>query len=247
MKTQKYALSEVSKVVIGSNLSAVLYSYATDTPLIVNSSRAPFRFDLSRQARKVWSKLLFKMSLSGGLLVPSPCRRIKIDGTTLTAHSEKFKKKIKFQECHIFNEDNIDLENDFEVLEARYVVYDWMDVNSGCIHEYDEIPTPESFVNRIIFYPSERIDGNTPKKDLVAVSTLTRQELNEFEFSDTSARFKVQAMMREYKVAPNPKVTPSWREIIKGPVRKYRDSKRVKFREFSEEELINQYGKYIFE
>ena len=78
----------------------------------------------------------------------------------------------------------------------KYMVLDWMNVRSGMVHQYDSIEGTSDFVSSIHFYPSERIDGNHDKKDLVAVSYLTKEELNNYEYSDTYARFKILDDMR---------------------------------------------------
>jgi len=79
-----------------------------------------------------------------------------------------------------------------EIPPKEYMVLDWMNVRSGMIHPFDRIESQSGFVNCIHFYPSERIDGNhADKKDLVSVSHLTREQLYDYEFSDTYARFEI--------------------------------------------------------
>jgi len=41
------------------------------------------------------------------------------------------------------------------------------------------------------FYPSDRIDGRTPVKDVCAVSLLTAEQIKDFNYSETMARFKL--------------------------------------------------------
>ena len=53
------------------------------------------------------------------------------------------------------------------------------------------------FVNRVVFYPSSRVDGNHNFKDAVAISHITKELLNSFECSDINARFKTLYMMKE--------------------------------------------------
>ena len=53
-------------------------------------------------------------------------------------------------------------------------------------------------VNCILFYPSDRIDGKKKdRKDLVAISYLSESELEDYEYSDVNARFKVIHLMKE--------------------------------------------------
>ena len=52
------------------------------------------------------------------------------------------------------------------------------------------------FVKDIIFYPTDRSD-NRNLKDLVAVSYLTDEQINDFNYSDTMAKFKIIEMMKD--------------------------------------------------
>ena len=72
-----------------------------------------------------------------------------------------------------------------------YVCYDWIAFNRGGKHQVDYMKTQDDFVREIWFYSSDRIDGNTLVKDACAVSHLTQQELDDFDYSETMARFKV--------------------------------------------------------
>ena len=51
------------------------------------------------------------------------------------------------------------------------------------LHSYDYFETSSNFVKELYFYPSMRIDGVSDKKDLVAVSYLEKEELNDFDYS----------------------------------------------------------------
>ena len=79
----------------------------------------------------------------------------------------------------------------------KYVCYDWIAFNRGGKHQVDYIKTQDDFVQEIWFYSSDRIDGNTLVKDARAVSYLTQQELSDFNYSETMARFKVVNEMEE--------------------------------------------------
>ena len=55
----------------------------------------------------------------------------------------------------------------------------------------DFIETEDDFVEAIWFYSSDRIDGNSPVRDACAVSRLTTEQLSNFDYSETMARFKI--------------------------------------------------------
>ena len=54
---------------------------------------------------------------------------------------------------------------------------------------------PDDFVKQVWFYPTDRIDGNSPVKDACLVSRLTDEQLLDFNYSQTMARFKMIAEM----------------------------------------------------
>tara|TARA_Y100000310_G_C20124585_1_gene553043 strand:- start:165 stop:578 length:414 start_codon:yes stop_codon:yes gene_type:complete len=64
-------------------------------------------------------------------------------------------------------------------------------------HEYDFLEDDDYFVNQILFYPTDRVDGNQPFKDAVSISYLTEEQLTSFDYSDINARFKTLKMMKE--------------------------------------------------
>ena len=128
---------------------------------------------------------------------------------------------------------------------AKYKVLDWVNVHSGMIHEYDFLNSSIDFVRDIHFYPSNRIDGRHDKKDLVAVSYLSEDQLKDFDFSDTVAKFKILKLMKQAGIRgarngrdqlnPNKykyyslKARTTKREIMKGKMPKYENEENIIF------------------
>ena len=81
----------------------------------------------------------------------------------------------------------------------KHKVVDWVDVRSGMKHEYDYFETKDSFVREVYFYPSHRMGSGEKddRKDLVSVSYLTKEQLDDFEYSDTYVKFKILNLMKE--------------------------------------------------
>jgi hypothetical protein len=53
----------------------------------------------------------------------------------------------------------------------------------------------DDFINKVIFYPTQRAE-NKNFKDLYAESYLTDEQLADFDYSETMARFKILKMMK---------------------------------------------------
>ena len=197
-----YLLKEYTydKIVIGGNLSAFIYAYNEKLPLIINKLDPPHRFEkinTNNLKLDLWNKLYFILSLSGlNLLEPTNIRIKKDKIIAITENSAAIKFNIN--QAIIFDDESvIGLPLAIEKND-KFIVLDWMDAKPCMKHTIDHLSTEDDFVKEIFFYPTERVDGNhLDKKDLVAVSHLTHEELTDFNFSSTYARFKTLKIMGE--------------------------------------------------
>jgi hypothetical protein len=215
------------RIVIGSSLPALLYSFLNNIPFVYTQSRCPHRFsffkpdeDLSffgiqnkirtlvgPTGKKqvgisqdtVWEKLYFYLSLAGLNPLADKLSSIRIEDGTLKAFSHKARMaKIKFEHLIIFDAEGILGIPEAEFIPPKkYKVYDWINVRSGLKHEWDWLEDASPFVNHILFYPTDRIDGDQVYKDAIAISYLTEEMLGHFDYSDINARFKVLHMMKQ--------------------------------------------------
>ena len=106
-------------------------------------------------------------------------------------------QKFNFNKLVIFDDEKVSgLPRIKKETKGKNRVLDWVNVRSGCSHSVLHLHSDEDFVKEIIFYPTDRSD-NRNLKDLVAISYLTDEEVNDFNFSDTMVKFKVTEMMKE--------------------------------------------------
>ena len=217
--------SDSREIVIGSTLPALLYAYYTGTTLIYIDPKIPFRFDyfsayfdldkiveqaepkefvtLDRKKlrgypkRDLWERLFFMLSISGQVPFGDKVKSIRIEDKIkiITKKTNEF----DFNKVRIFDDIEVrGISKESEAKERPYVVYDWINVHSGAthgLHFLDDVAG--SVIEEIIFYPSDRIDGNHNKKDVVCISKMTEDELNDYRFSDTYIRFEVEKLMKE--------------------------------------------------
>jgi hypothetical protein len=217
---------ECDKLVIGSTLEALAYCFLNNIPLVCSKLSPPFRFehfndedDLSIFGVKntfrtiktnfseatiginklwLWERLFFYLSVSGLIPLVDKAISLRISGNTIKAPTASARMaKIHFNELIIFDDENVYGLGIPKIESKIYKVYDWFDVRSGMKHDYDRIEDSTDFVNHIIFYPSDRVNGEHNFKDGVAVSYLTEEMLTSFEYSDISARFKTLYMMKQ--------------------------------------------------
>ena len=211
---------ERQHVVLGSSLSALLFAYINDYAVVFTKPRTPFKFDylstkLDLSSLKIpfnnltlksfdskmqvgiqkvllWERILFLQSLRGNIISTKDAHSLRLAGNTITISNEYSKiLDLVFEKCYYYGDDGAaGFTEKTDLDEATYICYDYIAFNSGGKHEIDYIRTGDDFVSEIWFYSSDRIDGNTPVRDACAVSTLTEQQLLDFDHSETMARFK---------------------------------------------------------
>ena len=212
-------------IVIGSSLTALLYAFNNELPIFFAQTRKPFRFDyldpeldlsflkLAAQTKSLttfgedkivgtqkvllWERLLFLLGLSGKAPLSDRCASMRINNHSLICSNEYAKiAEIEFETVYFFGDDKCSgLVTEKEVANDAMICYDWIAFHRGGKHEIDYIETEDSFVKQIWFYPSDRIDGATKVKDACLVSFLSKDDLTNFDYSETMARFKAVSEM----------------------------------------------------
>ena len=257
-------------IVIGGCIRSLLYAFFHGLPVIFTSPRPPFRFDgmpecdvtaLGLEDREytqleIWERLVFLLGMSGNMPVNGPANKLRIVDNTLSVVSGNTAIKFNFSKLVIFDDEQIKgLPRVKREEKEKATVVDWVNVRSGCSHDIPYLVDDEGlFVNKIIFYPTDRSD-NKNHKDLVAISYLTDQQLQDFDFSDTMARFKIIKMMKEAGIrgarngrdVKNPekykyyavKVEPAEREVFSNNKRFYEPDERFIFKYDTLEEILS--------
>ncbi len=260
---------EYKNIVIGSSLPALLFAYYNEYPIIINSLRRPFRFDslsmdvqfhdeVIRSNSYLWSAVAWRLSMEGLAPFGPSAKSVRIKDDVISNVVESGTNiKISFEKCYVFDDDNLTVENEIlQEASGEVRVFDWMNVRRGTTHGIDYLGSEDDFVRHIYFYKSERIDGNHNKKDLVAVSFLKEEDLQDFEYSETMARFKIQKEMSSHGIIGaksglthdgkqrkyNVKVEPDYRYVEPLGRRVYQNSERVEFINLTAEEVVMEYA-----
>ena len=249
-------------------------------PLILNSAGSPFEFDYLdpeveldkiglKNIRKelntpdgvklvglpkvdAWRYIVYILSLGGLCPLADKAEAIRVEENRLIVTTVSSKViKFDFDKLTIFDDKNVYGLPAPPKEGGRLKVIDWINVRSGMKHEFDRIENTSDFVKYIHFYPSERIDGDSDKKDAVAISYMLEKELNDYKYSDTYVKFKVRELMKnagvngkkngfDYKGDQKHidiKLEPSRREIKKEEG-VYKDTESIKFVRKTAEEII---------
>ena len=212
---------EYDTVILGSSLNALLTAAQKNLPVIFSDLRRPFRFDylsadldlssfnfhmgpkslttvngaleVGIPKEILWERLLFSLTLRGLAPLSNLCKSLRLLDNKVICSNEYGKiAEINFNNCIYFGDDNVSgLSQAKALYPEQYICYDWIAFNKGGKHDIDFIETDDNFVKRVWFYSSDRIDGNTAVKDACVFSLLTGEQLQDFNYSETTARFKL--------------------------------------------------------
>ena len=204
-----------------------MFAYTNELPIFFSVAERPFRFDfldpnwdltalklenppsvltstkgkmeVGIPANLLWERLMFILSFSGKAPLSNLCKTMRYTGSTMVFSDEYAKLvEVGFEHCYYFGDRNCyKLVNEKVVENAQHLCYDWIAFNRGGKHKIDFIKTKDEFVKNIWFYSSDRIDGNSPVKDACVVSHLSQEDLLNFDYSATMARFKMISEMKE--------------------------------------------------
>ena len=213
-------------IVIGGTLPAFLYAFFNELPLICVGSKPPFEFDevssdidfdsiglryktfktypnyeryygKEKRLLRLWERTGFLLGTAGLMPVSTFAENMRVVDNQLRIATERQRTaKINFNKLVVFDDKEISgLPSVRKRKEGKNRVIDWFSVSSGCNHGFDLLEDPDDFINKVVFYPTKR-SGNNKLKDLYTESFLTDEQLQDFDYSDTMARFKVLKMMK---------------------------------------------------
>ena len=231
-------------IVVGGCLSSAIYAKKNNYSLICDPHFKPFRFD-GGNALSEWSTIIYELSLNGLVINSESIENIRLkENECKVVQSRHEKIEIDFETCHVFNSNRIVCDN--EILQQSadlYRVYDWINVRSCSPHDVDYIYSGDDLAKEIYFYKSDRIEGDHKTKDIVSISFLDKDQLFDFEYSDTMVKFKLQDHMTQHGILGSRsgyqkngnirrnsiKLELDNREVFLISEHKYKDSKSIKF------------------
>tara|TARA_R110002020_G_scaffold37239_17_gene112577 strand:+ start:17307 stop:18176 length:870 start_codon:yes stop_codon:yes gene_type:complete len=214
---------DYDEIVIGSSLGALMYAFGSGVPIFFTLPQRPHEFEyfdkpltipllnitpdestfktptqlITKGQKKclLWDKLYFTLSLAGLCPTSDLAQSLRIKDCELKIFNEYSKiATVNFQKAIIFDNERLNLQTKNEPQD--YIVFDWVSVHSGGRHDFDLIQTDDKFVQEIWFYESNRVPSKI--KDICIISYLNKQQLDDFNYSDTYARFKTEKIMKSY-------------------------------------------------
>tara|TARA_Y100001973_G_C5190634_1_gene330737 strand:- start:842 stop:1726 length:885 start_codon:yes stop_codon:yes gene_type:complete len=264
---------EKDKIVVGGNLSSLLYAYINELPVVFTELEKLFRLDffdkdidfefmglepgVSYSYRQIQQNLLLLLGLSGNLPLSANAAGIRVQDKRIIVSTKRHRIiKMDFNSLVVFDGLGVSgLSEQTRQQKGKNRVIDWFNIRSGARISLDSIPGDGDFVNHLYFYPSDRQE-NKNLKDAVCVSYLTDEQMNNFDYSPTMARFKILKMMKEAGLrgkrngrrADDPsknnyyaiKIEAAERVVEPSLIKYYKPDPRFEYRYDTALELINQ-------
>jgi hypothetical protein len=182
--------------VIGSSLESMLFSLALENSMHLDNGFNPPEF-FEKDKVKLWSNVKWYLSLFGrsaNFELPDSIRIL--DGVCKISAGGQV-QKIKFEKCIIFDALDIVVDNDvIDKDEQQLKVIDHFYLG-GMSKNYlfNKIETEENFVKEIYPYNSGRVEGSDYVTDCQIVSYLSKEDINNFDYSDTMVKFKLEKVL----------------------------------------------------
>ena len=194
-----------NNIIIGGSLEALLYSFVSETPIIIKEPIIPFELEKVTNLvdfkflgyegvrdiykSELWDRLTFLLSMGGLVLVPNIVKNIRSERKAFTITTiDNSRIKIRYNE-------RIDFD---KISNSSLNVYDWFHVHSGTVHPHIFIEDRKfRFINKLFFHSPRRIGLNRSRKDVVAFSKIRTADIESYESSESYARLKVLKMMKD--------------------------------------------------
>lgn len=191
-------------VVIGSDIDAVRFAH--DNKFFLIKNREPYHHSYE-DVEEAWAIMLYELYNEGLVPFVDKCRNIRVsaEDKIVKVITERNTYIIKYDKLHMYDDINVEgLKLDRELVYHR--VIDWFDCQGLSDLDFSEIVIEDKFVNKIRLFKTRRIDGDQKYLDLLCESFLTEDQLKNFDYSDTMARFKVIGLLKKQGVI-NPRMS----------------------------------------
>lgn len=254
-KLDKHVYS-IDEIVIGGDLSSLLYAFYTDRKIVFVNPQKPFLFDEIRSdafpglqpshtgkipSVQAWEYLVFILGLNGQIIGSDLNRSIRIQEDVLKISTEFSRlTRIKFKKLFIFDPEQVNgLPSPISAVRKKHDVYDWFNVKHGSVHVNSFISTSDDHINKIWFYKSDRLP-RYDYKDCVVLSKLTDEQINEFDYSETVTRIKMENIYKELGIHIKPELDHAGREIKENIKYTFDTHEQFEFFDLTPEELIDK-------
>lgn len=196
---------ELDNFVIGGNLKALQFALKNGFPILYKELELPFEFDYlddNFTKRDYQEYIAFLLSLSGLNYFGDKIENFKVEQNIVKVFGKRaWDYQFNCKKIHDFRIDP-------QSYNGLYQVIDWINIRSCGLHSLRELNSEDPFVQKLLFYPSQRqnksklsylsdTDYEKIPKDLVCLSFLTKEQLEEEGHGEVYSRLKAVQMMKD--------------------------------------------------
>lgn len=244
------------KIVVGSGLTALLYAFLHDYPVVFKDPNPPFFGDeiildkpeiFGFQEEKVkqfklWTLLHIILGVKGLLVSAGISTGIRYEPDHLKVVTNNSFMKLGFKELIVFEPEQLNsFDYQYDLIEEKYEVLDWFFIREGARWEIEKLEFQErNYVKQIWFHESERVTKPF-LKDCVARSYLTKQELDDDTTGVGLTRLRVQQILREKGTDQYAVIVFDEREIKNISTYNYHDKENTTFLSETPQQIWDNY------
>ena len=236
---------EYDKIVAGSSLASLFYSYIHCLPLFFCESTRPYPFEAFEEdfekgnKAEIYDYLIFCLGVSGLIHLSDKAVSIRLHDDNFLKIVAKNAKlyKIKFNELVTFQPDQIKNLVPITKKKGQYEVYDFLKLYLAGKHETKLIETSDFFLNKLHF-----VNGG---KEIIAKSSLNEEQLKDYQHSEYYAKSKAKFVLQQNGFNSRIRVEFVKREKIDVSKQKFQKEKNINIDYRTEEEVLCQEQKIL--
>tara|TARA_R110000824_G_scaffold127021_3_gene286916 strand:- start:340 stop:1017 length:678 start_codon:yes stop_codon:yes gene_type:complete len=185
---------QTSVITIGNNLAALQHAHQQNSFLILNKLAFPEEFE-KVSVKSAWGLLYAHLMLQGRIIGGDSVRAIGLkEENMIVVCDSNIINKIKFDKAYIFSDEKITGLPPTKKEVDLYRVVDYIRPVYLRIKDTDSIYTKDNFVAELHVIKEH---ATAPVK-LYSVSNLKKEDLTNFDSSDTMVRFKCESLLVEH-------------------------------------------------
>ena len=231
----------LEEVIVGGCVPALLKCYQDGIPIVLPCHTQP-TIDLKFESEitieqlttsrhvEAWSMLKFLCAMRGLIINSNDLEYVRIEGTKVLIRGTE----IEFKKCHFFPHNLV--KSDLSIADVQnkncYKIIDFMRLKFCDASNLVPIFPKEHFISRI---------ESVGRKDIFSLSYLQKEQLTNFDYSDTMVRFIVEKLLqdsselhrplisKDSESRRKPKLEVLERKVLSAEEVVYSSTKKVKF------------------
>ena len=224
-------MSRDVNITIGGSLKALQWAYQHGTRLIINKFSFPPSYEPS-STKLAWGLLYYKLMMDGKIIGGDSVNAIRINESDVAVvNKNNIINTVIYDKITIFDDENIIGLPDVKEQVDEYIVTDFMSSVSFVFKDTSFLhQTGDRLVDEIHI---QKDYLNSPAQ-IWAVSNLNKSQLNDFNFSDTMAKFKTETTLKQLGFTGNfmkrDEIVLEVKErIVKSKMNIYEEAEKIKF------------------